>query len=269
MLKIHLVSDLNLGYNEFSYEDEIIPEVDIIIINGNISRLKRSMLYAETIANKYPETPVICNLGEYELYITGTEKYIGETLENIIIRKNVNKSWPKNLYFDKNPIVLNLKNGNCVDVLCTYGFPKIHSYVGNWEDTVWHQNIVKTMLGNNENDQRLYPDKPEKTSDVRHGNMLCVWADMEHINHLHNEEEKLVKKWELNKTGKKILITHINPYNDIRLFSQKTSPYLIHLNNGLWLTSNNSINGVKFLGSRLYSNPGSGSIARQKVIIMN
>ena len=66
MIKVHVISDLFLGFNEFANpEDEVLPEVDLVILNGNIGHLKRGMLYAETLCRKYPETQFVYNLGEY------------------------------------------------------------------------------------------------------------------------------------------------------------------------------------------------------------
>jgi hypothetical protein len=38
MTKIHVISDLFLGFNEFSTEEEHIPDVDLVIVNGKVSR---------------------------------------------------------------------------------------------------------------------------------------------------------------------------------------------------------------------------------------
>ena len=161
MIKVHVISDLDLGFTEFADPiDETIPDVDLVILNGNIGHLKRSMLYAETLCNKYPNIPFVYNLGEKELYWDNIEKFTGETIQGLTIRKRTNTTWPKNLYWDsKESLIITLQNGQEVDVLCTYGFPKIYSYEGNWEDTSWHKNYISHTLLNAVN-PNYYPNKP-------------------------------------------------------------------------------------------------------------
>jgi len=226
------------------------------------------MLYAETLCNKYPNIPFVYNLGEKELYWDNIEKFTGETIQGLTIRKRTNTTWPKNLYWDsKESLIITLQNGQEVDVLCTYGFPKIYSYEGNWEDTSWHKNYISHTLLNAVN-PNYYPNKPKDTSNVDHGH-LPIWANMDWINEQHQLEEIRVKNWELTQTSYKILVTHINPYNDARCDNQTTGPFQIHLNNGLWIASNTVIESMKFLGAKLVSNPGRGLIARSKVVCVN
>jgi len=260
--KIHVISDLNLGFNEFSTQDEILPDCDVVIINGNIGCLKRSMFFAETLCNKYPDIPFIFNLGELELYYRVGEKHKNELKNSLKLRKESYHGWPKNLYYSDDPIRIDLKNGQPIDVLCVYGFPKIKKYTGDWKNSHWHKHYVEDVVWLD--DPSSYPEKPQETSNVCHGE-LPIWASIEWINQMHEVEYKKIKTWELDAGVKKILVTHINPYNDSRLKDISNSPYLIHLNKGVWITSNTQCNGVNFLGSNLYSNPGSGTIARSTV----
>ena len=41
MTKIHVISDLDLGFNEFTDKiDEVIPEdIDLVILNGNLNHV--------------------------------------------------------------------------------------------------------------------------------------------------------------------------------------------------------------------------------------
>ena len=265
MIKVHIISDLNLGFNEFTDPiDETIPNVDLVIINGNIGLLKRGMLYAETLCHKYPHIPFVYNLGERELYWGNIEKFLGETETNLNIRKTTNTTWPKNLYWDsKKSIVIDLPNGRQVDIFCAYGFPKIYNYEGDWADTIWHKNYVSDVI--NAVDPTIYPNKPKDTSLVNHG-ILPIWATIDWVNQQHTLEETLIRKWELSLKTSGILVTHINPYKDERCMNQTVGPYQIHLNNGLWVTSNTIVENVKFLGAKLVSNPGRGSIARSKIV---
>lgn len=263
MFKLHIISDLDYDFNEFSDEiDETIPDVDLVVINGNISRhLKRSMLYAETLAKRYPSVHFIFNQGEKEKYMNFFPKFNNEGEENSKLRQWANDSWPKNLYSQKN-IRLNLKSGDAVDVLCMYGFPFIHSYTGEWEDTHWCRNYVSEVT----EDQNKFI--PPGVSHVYCG-QGPVWATKDWINEKHIEEFQTVKSWELDKSSYKILVTQINPYKDIRTQGQKVSSYNVHLHNKLWITTGILDAPVNYLGAKLVSNHGRGFEPRSKVITIN
>lgn len=258
MFKVHVISDLDYNFNEFSDPIDLdLPEVDLIIINGNISDyLKRSMLYAEQIANKYRDIPVIFNRGELERFIGFFPKFDGEGEESVNIRQWANPTWPKNLYFENN-IKLNLKSGDAVDILCAYGFPLIHEYEGAWENTHWYKNYVAEVTEN----QKLFI--PYGVSDVYSG-QGPIWATKEWINKQHMIELEKIKKWEINKTSYKILVTQINPYNDHRYKNQKVTSFNIHLANKLWITTGQT--DINYVGAKLRSNPGRGLLARRKVL---
>lgn len=262
MIKVHVISDLYLGFNEMAPEEHILPDVDLVVINGNIGHIKRSMLYAETLCRQYPNIKFIVNLGETERYRT-IDKHKNEVEDQLHFRKRNNNTWPPNLYWDTEPMIIDLGKGRKIDVLCLYGFPKIHNYIGDWKDTVWYRNYP--MLGEDSKDLKDTIFKPDETSNVRHG-YAFQFASMDFINTLHTNEETKARNWELTVTDlTKVLITHINPYIDSRLNGQTVSPYLIHLNEGVWISSNSFSNNVLMNGGRLISNPGRGLEARSYV----
>jgi hypothetical protein len=263
MITVHLISDLDLGFNEFTDPvDETIPDVDLVIINGNIGNLKRSALYAESLCLKYPDVQFIWNLGELERYWRVTGKFTGETEENIRIRKSANPKWPKNLHWchDEN-MHITLRTGQTIDVFCTYGFPEIVSYQGEWKDVYWYKHYVSHITY----DVREYIEKPKDTSYVSHGSMP-IWATQDWINKNHYRVWDILRKWERDINHFKILITHINPYNDDRFKNQNVRPYKIHLPNMLWATAKTPVSNVNFLGANLSSNPGRGLLARSKIV---
>ncbi len=263
MSNVHIISDLFLGYNEFSSEEEAIPEsTDLVIFNGNLGHLKRGMLYVETLCRKYPDVQFVYNLGQTEKYQTFT-KNVNEVENSLAIRKSSSPTWPKNLHWDTNSQIIKLRNGKTVDVMCKYGFPKIHKCNIDWENTVWYKDHVMDVIY--WFDSRNISDKPKETSDVAHGG-VPIFATIDWINQQHEKEWLDVKKWEITPTCYKILITHINPFKDTRCYGLDVSPYLIHLYNGLWISSNTVCEGINFLGGDLYSNPGRGSVARSKIV---
>ncbi len=262
MIKVHVISDLDLGFNEFTDPiDETIPDVDLVIINGNIGNLKRSALYAETLCLKYPNIQFVWNLGELERYWRITGKFTGETEENISFRKRTNPKWPKNLnWVSDDRMLITLGTGQTVDIFCTYGFPYIVDHTVDWRDIYWYKHYVAGITYRVEE----YLEKPKETSNVSHGSMP-VWASKEWINDNHIRVENLLRKWEADITGYKILVTHINPYNDPRFANQSVRPYRIHLLDMLWVTANTPVDNINYLGAKLISNPGRGSKARGKV----
>ena len=266
---IHLISDLFLGFNEFSIEEESIPDVDLAVLNGNIGLMKRGMLYATTLCKKYPKTQFIYNLGQTELYFLGTEKFQGEYKEQVLSRKSLDKDWPPNLHLTfEDSLQIELTNNRKVDVFCAYGFPQIHEVSIPWKQTNWAKNYNGRICPPDDPEGKKY--LPRGTSNVSHGH-ITLPCDINYINDLHHKEWLKVKEWELkDNSAYKILITHINPYNDNRLIGQETSPYLIHLDKtALWLSSNTICNDIQFLGGKLYSNPGRGTAHRNQVIVMN
>lgn len=266
MIKLHIISDLYLGHTQHAdpIEYSIPAGVNLIIINGNLGSGKRSMFHAEAIAHKYPNIPIVYNLGQSEKY-NEIPKLANEVENGLLNRRQHNIGWPKNIYYSIDNIELTLEGGSQVDILCTYGFPKIHSYTGVWEDTEWFKNYVADVTLDH-TDPRV--DKIKGVTNTCRG-YIPVWATMDWINEQHFREEAKVKKWELNQTSYKILVTHINPYNDIRLKNQIVSHYQIHLNNMLWVTSNQKIENLKFSGARLVSNPGLGEEARSHVVTID
>jgi hypothetical protein len=263
MTKIHIISDLSLGFNEFADSvDETMPDVDLVILNGNIGMLKRGMLYAENLARKYPDIPFVYNLGYLEKYHFSLEKYENETEENIELRIKVNNTWPTNLHYSQNNMVITCKNGFQVDIVCKFGYPKIHQSNINWKDSFYHRNIGAEFTYF-ENDERIL--RPKDTSNVGHGN-YPIWATIDWVNKQHEAECSYIRNWENKMTHYKILVTHINPYIDTRNEGLVVSPHKIHLNDMLWVTSQTKVENVKFLGARLVSNPGRGILPRSHVV---
>ena len=266
MTRIHIISDLDLGFNEFTDPiDETIPnDTDLVIINGNIGILKRGMLYAESLAKLYPDVPIVYNLGYLEKYHYFGQKKIGEIEESLFIRSTVNSTWPKNLLFSQQNQIITCRNGFQVDLYTTFGFPFIHQCNINWQDTFYFRNIIAEVTYNH-HDERII--LPPNSSDVCHGN-FPIWATMDWVNQQHKIETDYIRNWELRPTHYKILVTHLNPYKDSRNDGLIVSPHKIHLNEGLWVTSQSKIESLLFLGARLVSNPGRGVLPRSHVVII-
>lgn len=267
MFTLHIISDLDYGDTEHNeLAEDNVPDVDLIILNGNLASLKRSLHFAMTLADKRPSTQIVYNPGDLELYRFCFPKYEDAGRESLRMGELAAEWWRPNLHYFENGKILDLRNGDRVDVMCLMGWPKIHSVMGEWEDTWLFKNIIVTSI-QDPTDPYFLKHKPKETSIVNH--FYPRWADVEWINAQHEIENKKAKEWELKITGYKVLVTQLNPYNDTRLKNLSISPYEIHLNNGLWVTSESKVESVKFLGARLVSNPGRGESARAHIVNVN
>lgn len=251
--KIHVISDLFLRFNESSVSDEVIPDCDLVIINGNIGHPKRSMLYVETVCKKYPDTEFIYVLGETELRMSIT-KSVDEVEQSLKIRRDNSQSWPKNLHYLDSPKLIPLKNQTTIDVLTVYGFPKIHSIEGEWKDTRWARYYVADYYHFLDKDPTGKWFKPLGTSSVDHGH-IPIFSTIEWVNQQHELEQEKIANWLKDRTHKKLLISHVNPYMDGRFTGQTQSSYDLDLTGVTWVTANTPCD-INFLNARLFANPG-------------
>jgi len=264
MTTIHIISDLFLGFNERATEEHNIPDVDLVIVNGNMGHPKRTMLFLETLCAAHPDKIFIYNLGYTERYKTAGGKWVNEVEQAGKIRSIINDLWPKNLYRPLNEsTIITTRNNAKFDVLGVFGFPKISGHIGPWENTWYHRHISS---GITEDFRHPLFKKPKDTSDVDHGK-IPLFATLDFINEQHEYETNLIKQWEIQETHPKILITHINPFKDSRNENLNVNPHLIHLNKGLWVTANTKVSGIKFLGADLVSNPGRGLEPRSHIVV--
>lgn len=271
MFSVHVISDLNLGYNEHTpLADSCIPKkTDLVIINGNIGSVKRSMLYTFDLANKYPEVQFLYNLGELEKYWKVVSKYKWELEDSMNTRMCASTDWPKNLHW-KDPrkedgLLITLRTGQTINIFSTFGIPRIISHNVQWEETCWYRNFC-SHAESVENLNKLV-NPPEETRFVKQGS-VPVWFTAEFMNSNFLETEAKIKKWELSLENNHfgILVTHVSPWNDPRCVDCTVAPYRIHLNKGLWITSTTQVSGVNYLGAKLFSNPGRGSHCRSQIV---
>ena len=265
--KVHVIHDLMYGFNEpTEFADLNLPEVDLVIFNGDISvNAKRTMLYVTALTTKYPNVQFVINFGWYETYYGYMSKDTWEFEDNISARIQNSDDWPKNLHWkdprSKDGLTILLQTGQTIQVWPTFGFPKVRP-THNWKDLWFYLNICTGVLGR---------DKPEELDEINKQlpfklySEYPVWATPEWVNKRFKTEETNIRNFEVNAKHYQILVTHLNPYKDPRLEGIVTSPYCIHWANRLWVTTNQE-KSVQFLGGKLYSNPGRGSIARGKVL---
>jgi hypothetical protein len=269
MFKMHVISDLMYGFHEpTDPQDEVIPpDVDLVIFNGNLGSPKRSILYAYTMAKKYPDVQFVYNMGTSERYWKILLKYEYECEDNLNVRINYGGDWLSNLH-SKDPrteggLLIKLRTGQIVDVFHAYGFPKIHAIQGTWEDTFFYQDHAVRSKLKDEFDE--FSEKPKEFDYVTYGS-VPVWATQKWVNEKFDEINSRLKRWEVGLKHYGILVTHLSPYKDTRFANCTVSPYEIHLADRIWITSHDRVKNVNYLGARLYSNPGRGSERRSEVI---
>lgn len=266
MISAHIISDTNFKFHEFTPEIELdIPDVDLVILNGNIGKfIKRGFFYAEELCKKYPEKQFIYNLGWNELYYPAhVPKNDKELVAAISVRSNFYEGWPKNLHsYYQDSKVIQLQNGETIDVFCAFGYPNIKSYEGAWESHIWWKNIITTVSIDINDDRVTLP--PKTTHSVSHS-FFPIWASEDWVKNQNQNESEKIQEWIKKSTNNKILITITNPINDSRCYKQDYDMYDINFD-GLWIASDNAQYGVEYCGARLYSNPGVGKLARSQVI---
>jgi hypothetical protein len=222
-------------------------------MNGNIGAFRRSMLYTEGMCQKYPNLTFIYNPGRRE---AARQKNRFEMTTALTFRQNVSELWPKNLkYGFQKPIDLFINNEK-LSVLCMFGYPKITEKVetSGWHQTQWYKEV---NLGHR-HDQAAY--KPVGSADIYHGS-YPHWTTPEICSEEHDKEQTIVKEWMETCPDKKILITHLNPFNDPCLTGVNYQLYPdINHKEVCWISSG-LVNEEKLN----YSNAGRGASARTRI----
>jgi len=267
--KVHVIHDLDYGFNEpTDPEDLILPDVDLVIFNGNLSHHgKRSIFYAFELAKMYPNIQFVYNEGYIERYRLVVDKWENELEDSMKIRTTTSNDWPKNLHWkdprSPNGLEILLQTGQTVSVWPCFGFPNVVSYDGAWEDTWFYCNICRGQIPVYKLDSDLLPG-----TELKIYGDLNDWATQDYIHSLFKKQEAMIRNWETQQIAYKhygIIATHLNPYKDPRLEDITYSAFNIHLNERLWVTTHQE-KSINFLGAKLYSNPGRGSGPRGKFI---
>ena len=264
MFSVHVISDIFLENTEKTPDIEYqIPDVDLVILNGNISNPKRAMLYIQTLCSLHPSTSFIMNYGFHEKYIGNLMKVENEAEINESNRKKFYVGWPKNLYFNpQSNSVITLRNGYTVDIFTGFGYPCIHKVDIDWKTSYWYKNVIAEVISDI-HDPRFV--KPSETSNVSHGD-LWVWAYPKWINLQNEIETTKARNWEITPSHYKIFVGHINPIKDSRMYGLHYTGTNIHLRDMLWVTADNYIENKMYMGARLVSNPGRGELPRSRII---
>ena len=239
-MKLHIYSDLGLRYLDFADPvDELVPDVDAVIVAGNISSdAKRSLLFQETLGQH--NKPVFLNFGLLEF---SKGSYCLETLKSAHIRYGVKKD--TNCYYkhNGNTILPELK----LDVLPLFGWPTFKSQeeVDSTKLGKINLEVVWGMYYNEEgvavNTFDPYPTKWHR------------------INELHEQEQQVLRDWladQYTTDNTKVLIVGHN-YADI---------IKADLTNVILIVPGEQAQDTAFNNGRLYSNPGCGALPRSRIL---
>jgi len=192
MSKFHIISDLNLDIFDHAVEQHILePDVEYVILAGNISvTIKRTMLFAETLANRYPNSKFIFNYGYQELFQIEYYKLRSSVIQRI---KFFEKS-PSNLFFPKGEIVGNY------DFFCTEGFPYLEQ--DEFELSMFSKEFIIKVDGDLYIGDRLVCSRNPRYFDYGY------YLD------LYQKEFKEITTWlDIDKGLPKILVTGLGKYN--------------------------------------------------------
>ena len=238
---VHTISNLNLRFHEFTNPaDETIPEEsELVILCGGFSdRTKRSLLYCETLAKKYPDKTFILNFSPYDL-TTEVPSIIYSGVKARYDNLAIN-----NLHYSTRPSDIL----EC-DILTLYGWPRVE--------------IVPKKL------ERIFGEpRPKYLKDGECVNKAFrYFITAEELNQFYSDEKMRLIDWLNNGSDKKkILITGTAPENDP--YSTEYSLYDdLDLSGITWIHGGSEYYDKKQNGVRLICNPGSGS-ARQKTFVI-
>lgn len=258
MLKVHVISDLWLGPNEWNDpEDENLPEADLVIVNGNCGHTQRAMILIEDLCKKYPTIQFIYNIGLADTPFQKTKTQIPDGLR---ARQMYSEFWPKNLHYRyKKPLSLEIKD-TTLDILCLHGYPNVAESVTDdkeWRSTIWYRHCYHGVT----HDQSVF--KAPQAADVYHG-YWPIWSTPELCREDHNNDVELINEWLSEPTdGYKILITAISPFNDPNLGNIEYSMYP-NINPDYWFIGGTKTH-TKIGNCTVHGNPGSGPSVRSVV----
>jgi hypothetical protein len=238
---VHVISNLDLKFHEFTpIEDEVIPDgTDLVIFCGGFSnRMKRSLLYCETLIQKYPDVKFIMNMAPIDHYME-----VPDILYSAM-RVRYENSPLRNLHYSKEPF-----QTNDYDILTLVGWPKV--------------NQVPEKL-----EKVFGAPRPRYLKDGECCNtQFRYFVSSEEMNAFYQQERHTLEEWLATDSGKqKILVTGTAPLNDPYAGEYKLYEDL-NLSGIIWIHGGNEIYDKTENHTRLICNPGRG-LSRSNTFIV-
>jgi len=189
----HVISNIDLDHFEFADDQHEVPNgTKYILIPGSISEYhKRSNLFLDTLAKRYPSCNIIMNVGYDEMIGRNPYKIIDAFLNKV----SVNKDQTPNLYFPKGETIGDFSFYSAV------GWPSFTPE--NYEAFIKDSKLVESLTG------ELYID------DILVCNSWPVYLTYDNYNEFVEEEKNNINKW-LNdsRCEKKILLLAISSISE-------------------------------------------------------
>lgn len=238
---IHPISNLNLGFHEFTDPvDEVLPSgTELVIICGGISnRMKRSLLYCETLIAKYPSVKFILNTAPID------HNQEVPTILYGAMRVRYENTLLNNIYYSRESFTI-----GDYDILTLVGWPKVEQVPPK----------LREVFGE---------PRPRYLSDGECTNTkFRYFMTAEEMNASYLEERTKLQDWLSNDSGKqKLLITGTAPNND-----EYASEYSLYedldLSGVIWVHAGSSVCDTVKNETRLICNPGR-NIARQNTFVI-
>ena len=255
MIDLHVIGDVDYYQTEKIDPTEfVIPDVDLVIMTGNFSYVRKTFYFIEELTKRYPHTQFIVNLGILERVM---QKYETQMRDGLYTRQKYYEHWPKNLHYRfEEPINLNIKGRN-LDILCTLGFPHIDHTVkddATWRNNKWYRFAYHGIT----HDQNQF--KPKMASDVYHG-WSPIWSTPELCRADHDREVEIISTWvaEKKEDSTQILVSALGP--NCKEYLGEV-PYKMYdtVRPDYWVAG-----GEGSTETYILSNSGRGSLARSKV----
>ena len=255
MIDLHVIGDVDYYITEkFTPSELQLPDVDLVILTGNVGYIKKTFHYAEELAALNPNTQFIVNLGILEVV---NQKHENQMRDGLYARQLYHEHWHKNLHYKlEESIKLTIKDRN-LDILCTSGFPYIDESVSDgkeWRSNRWYKFAYHGIT----HDQKYF--KPKMAADVYHG-WSPIWSTPELCRKDHDREVEVISHWIENKEedSTQILVSALGPKCKEYLGDTRYRMY-DSVKPDYWVTG-----GGDSTESYILSNPGRGSLARNKV----
>lgn len=218
----HVISDIFLSFHEKALEQHQLPnDLEYIVVTGNIStENKRSMLYAETLAQMYPRSRLIYNFGLAELIGKRFQGAVDGIYNKIQYLKNV----PSNLYYPKGDII------GDYDFYSTMGWPNYQTEIDFTQSRLAQDTVIDYT-------EKLYINGILMTDRYQRP------YDYNFVKDQIDKEQKNISQWLSHDQGKqKVLVTAFGKeFNNYLINPNYSVLDTLNLSKVIWIFGSSSV----------------------------